>query len=116
MIEVRLNYIIHLMKKEKPGRRNERAPSSSSKPLNILVTGGAGFLGSVLVPMLLREGHRVRVLDQFYFGDGGLSSVINYPNLSLVKEGILFQENVPHLFDGIDTVVHLASISNDPSC
>ncbi|MBI4021906.1 MAG: SDR family oxidoreductase [Candidatus Andersenbacteria bacterium] len=85
-------------------------------PRKVLVTGGAGYLGSVLVPLLLERGYAVHVLDALYFGDGGLSSVAGQARLRVTRDDILHQENLVGLFDDIDTVVHLASISNDPSC
>jgi nucleoside-diphosphate-sugar epimerase len=83
---------------------------------NILVTGGGGYLGSVLVPLLLDKGHHVRVLDRFCFGEESLGSVSVNERLTILREDILHHENLPDLFTGIDAVVHLASISNDPSC
>ncbi len=85
--------------------------------MNILVTGGAGYLGSVLVPKLLARGHRVRVLDVGYFGVGHLRAL--RPPVELVREDIrrvgadrAFREEV---LRGCDCVIHLAAISNDPS-
>ena len=87
----------------------------SSQP-QILVTGGAGYLGSVLVPMLLEAGYGVRVIDRLYFGHSSLYAVQNHPSLKITEEDILYQENIPDLFKNVHAVVHLASISNDPSC
>ena len=81
----------------------------------ILVTGGAGYLGSVLVPRLLAEGHNVKVLDCLYFTLEPLKEVMNHPRLELIKNDMLNHENHVDLFLGVDTVVHLAGISNDPS-
>lgn len=82
----------------------------------MVVTGGAGYLGSVLVPKLLAAGCTVHVVDRLYFGDGGLAAVRGSEKLTITQDDILHQENLMGLFDGVDTVVHLASISNDPSC
>ena len=85
--------------------------------MKILVTGGAGYLGAVLVPKLLARGHEVRVLDIGYFGVSHLRSM-RLP-IELVREDILrlridrrFAEGV---VSGCQCVVHLAAISNDPS-
>ncbi|MGE4231831.1 MAG: NAD-dependent epimerase/dehydratase family protein [Bacteriovoracia bacterium] len=85
------------------------------RPTNILVTGGAGYLGSVLVPMLLEQGYHVRMIDCFYFGDEHLKSILNHPNLEVIRDDILNHENHPNLFKNIDCVVHLAGVSNDPT-
>jgi nucleoside-diphosphate-sugar epimerase len=85
--------------------------------MNILVTGGAGYLGSVLLPKLLARGHSVRVLDVGYFGVGHLRAV--QPRIHLVREDVRRLITDPgfgrELLDGCDCVIHLAAISNDPS-
>ena len=82
----------------------------------ILVAGGAGYLGSVLVPILLDDGYAVRVLDRLYFGKGPLAGFADVPEFELVEGDIRDLDNYPGLLDGIDGIVHLASLSNDPSC
>jgi len=52
---------------------------------SILVTGGAGYLGSILVPRLLEEGHRITVFDNFMFGQVSLAHVCANPNLEIVR-------------------------------
>jgi nucleoside-diphosphate-sugar epimerase len=77
----------------------------------ILVTGGAGYVGSVLVPKMLLAGYRVKVLDLFIYGD-------NLPNdfsLEKIKGDIRDLDTVNEVLEGCDTVIHLACISNDPS-
>lgn len=62
-------------------------------PRNVVVTGGGGYLGSVLVPLLLERGYNVHVIDNFYFGKGPLAVVKNHPALRITQEDILHQEN-----------------------
>ena len=81
----------------------------------VLVTGGAGYVGSVLVPKLLAAGYRVTVLDLYIFGDEPLAPVRNNPNLREVKGDIRDQKLLERELAGIDAVIHLACISNDPS-
>ena len=81
----------------------------------VLVTGGAGYVGSALVPALLRQGYRVRVLDLFLFGDDVLAEVRNHPDLEIVKGDLRDRELVARAVAGCDAVIHLACISNDPS-
>lgn len=81
----------------------------------ILVTGGAGYLGSILVPMLLEKNYRVHVMDTFYFGKNPIESHLSNPNLKVTEMDIAHHENIPDLFDGVDAVIHLSGLSNDPS-
>ena len=78
----------------------------------VLVTGGAGYVGAILVPKLLAAGYRVRVIDLFLFGDDVLPSD---SALDVVKGDIREQPLVARAMRGVDAVVHLACISNDPS-
>ena len=87
----------------------------TGEPKQILVTGGAGYLGSILVPMLLAEGHKVHVLDTFYFGRQSLAKHETNPNLKLTKMDVAHHENIPGLLKEIDVVIHLSGMSNDPS-
>ncbi|HVK99973.1 MAG TPA: SDR family oxidoreductase [Dongiaceae bacterium] len=77
--------------------------------MNILVTGGCGYVGSVLVPALLADGHRVTVVDTQWFGN----FLPQHPALQIIKEDVRNTDTVP--VSGIDAVVHLANIANDPS-
>lgn len=81
----------------------------------ILITGGAGYVGSVLVPKLLAAGHRVRVLDLYLYGDHVLDAVKEHPGLEQIKGDIRDQAVVKRATTGCDAVIHLACISNDPS-
>ncbi|MBM4134958.1 MAG: NAD-dependent epimerase/dehydratase family protein [Nitrospira sp.] len=88
---------------------------SHSNMKTVLVTGGAGYVGAVLVPLLIRKGYRVRVLDLFLFGDHVLDSVKNHPNLAVFKGDIRDQRLLQTVIPNTDCVIHLACISNDPS-
>ena len=86
------------------------------KPINkVLVTGGAGYVGAVLVPKLLNEGYQVKVLDLYLYGDDVLDSVKHNPNLEQIKGDIRDQSLLQRIIPGCDAVIHLACISNDPS-
>src|SRR5438477_11462559 len=86
------------------------------RPLQeVLVTGGAGYVGAVLVPRLLKRGYRVRVLDRYFFGERVLQSVVGNPNLQQIKGDIRDQALLRQVIPRCDAVIHLACISNDPS-
>ena len=78
----------------------------------ILVTGGAGYVGNVLTPELLRSGYEVTVYDKLYFGRPGIS---DHPRLTMIQADIRDTDALARALEGIDCVLHLACISNDPS-
>lgn len=81
----------------------------------VLVTGGAGYVGSVLVPRLIQEGYSVKVLDLYLYGEDVLDSVKDSLNLIQIKGDIRDQELLKRSLVDVDAVIHLACISNDPS-
>lgn len=81
----------------------------------VLVTGGAGYVGSVLVPKLLNAGYKVKVLDLYIYGNHVLNTVKDNPNLTEVKGDIRDKRLLKKEIPGTDVVIHLACISNDPS-
>lgn len=85
------------------------------KTRKVLVTGGAGYVGSVLVPKLLAKGHHVKVIDLYIYGDDVLDNVNHDPHLIQVKGDIRNRALLENELQGYDTVIHLACISNDPS-
>jgi len=83
----------------------------------ILVTGGAGYIGAVLVPELIRDGHRVTVLDAFLYGTDPSSDPIVHERCRRLQGDIRDFEYVDTVLEEgrFDTIIHLAAISNDPS-
>jgi nucleoside-diphosphate-sugar epimerase len=80
---------------------------------NILVTGGAGYVGSILVPKLLDKNYQVTVLDKMWFGSHGIDYIKN-DNLKIIKGDTRDKSLVDKISKNIDTVIHLAAVSNDP--
>jgi nucleoside-diphosphate-sugar epimerase len=84
--------------------------------MNVLVTGGAGYIGSTLVPLLLSQGHRVRVLDSLMHGGHSLLGVWAHPDFDFVRGDVRETATVREALAGMDAVVHLAAIVGDPAC
>lgn len=82
----------------------------------ILVTGGAGYIGSVLTRQLLEKGYQVRVMDNLMYGGEPIIDMPNYPNFEFVKGDIRNREDVEKAMQGMDCVAHLAAIVGDPAC
>ena len=81
--------------------------------MKVLVTGGAGYIGSVLTRILLDKGYEVLCLDRLFFGKETVADIMGNPNFHLLKDDIRWFD--PQVLDGVDVVMDLASLSNDPS-
>ena len=79
----------------------------------VLVTGGAGYIGSIVTELLLEAGHRVRLLDRLFFGRQLLAPLEKREGLTILRADIRYAD--ASAFDGVDVVMDLAGISNDPS-
>ena len=86
-------------------------------PLNsILITGGAGYVGSVLVKKLVSLGYNVKVIDSLVFGNDGISSLINEKKIEFFNLDIRDTEKISSIIKNIDCVIHLAAIVGEPLC
>jgi nucleoside-diphosphate-sugar epimerase len=83
---------------------------------NILVTGGAGYLGSTMVPALLEAGHKVTVLDNFMFGQSSLNHVCYHPNFNIVRGDIRLESVMLPLMKKADIIIPLAAYVGAPLC
>ena len=83
---------------------------------NILVTGGAGYLGSTLVPDLLQLGHKITVLDSFMYKQASLNHVCHHPNFSVMKGDIRIESVMAPLIKKADIVIPLAALVGAPMC
>lgn len=92
-------------------RRDHRTPIQT-----VLIIGGAGYIGSVLVRLLLNRGYRVRVLDSLMYGDGSLSGLRGTKNFELQQGDGRDLSALVAAAHGADAIVHLAAIVGDPAC
>lgn len=76
--------------------------------MNILITGGCGFVGTVLTAQLLQDGHQITVVDAQWFGN----HLKPHPRLTVLKQDTRDVNSIP--LNGVDTIIHLANIANDP--
>ena len=83
-------------------------------PKHVLVTGGAGYIGSVLTELLLERGYEVTILDRFFFGDT-IADLRVHPKLHIVRDDVRWWADGGLQGKGIDAVCDLAALSNDPA-
>ena len=81
--------------------------------MKVLVTGGAGYIGSILTNMLLRRGYEVKCMDRLFFGKEALHSIISNPRFELIKDDIRWFD--PTILKDVDATIDLASLANDPA-
>jgi nucleoside-diphosphate-sugar epimerase len=82
----------------------------------ILLIGGAGYIGSGLLPKLLDRGYEVRLLDSFIFGHASIVDYLDHPRLQIIREDFRQVDTLVQAMKGIDAVIHLGAIVGDPAC
>ena len=82
----------------------------------VLVIGGAGYIGSALLPKLLAKGYHVRLLDLLIYGTEPIGDVIDHPNLEVMQADFRQVDKVVEAMRNVDAVVHLGAIVGDPAC
>lgn len=90
--------------------------SKSSNKKHVLVTGGAGFLGSILVRKLLKEEYKVTVLDSLYFGEDSIRDLYGNSSFIFIKGNIENIGDLSKALQNVNYVIHLAGIVGDPAC
>ena len=91
------------------------APEKCPKPKRILVIGGAGYIGSVLVRLLLERDYYVKVMDNLLYGDEGIRGLYYKENFEFLKGDITNISDVVEAMKDVDAVIHLAAIVGDPA-
>src|SRR5690349_17255472 len=84
--------------------------------MRILVTGGAGYIGSTLVMLLLEKGHQVRVLDKLMYGGSSLLAAWPRAGFEFVRGDVRDPHARRQALAGVESVVHLAALVGDPAC
>lgn len=100
------------------GRRERRGTARGDRRRRrvVAVTGGAGYIGSLLVRRLLDRGYQVRVVERFLYGDAAIRDLLLHPNLALALADFRQPRGLERAFDGADAVVHLGAIVGEPAC
>jgi nucleoside-diphosphate-sugar epimerase len=102
-----MEHTYHIRRRLKRGERPVK---------NVLVVGGAGYIGSVMVRRLMEHGYKVRVLDSLLLGDTPIVSLRNDPAFELLKADFRHVESVVKAVQDMDAVIHLGGIVGDPAC
>ena len=87
-----------------------------NKLKSILVTGGAGYIGSVLTHKLVELGYNVRIIDSLIYGRDGISDLISKNSVELIEKDIRDEKTLNEAVKDIDCIIHLAAIVGDPFC
>jgi nucleoside-diphosphate-sugar epimerase len=82
----------------------------------VLVTGGAGYIGSVLTRQLIEKGYKVRIIDNLMYGGEPIIDLLNHPNFDFVKGDVRNEADVRKALEGVECIAHLAAIVGDPAC
>ena len=91
-------------------------PSSSSRRTKVLLTGGAGYVGSILIPRLRADGYEVRVLDNLMYSANGLFAHFMDPGFEFVRGSVTDRDRLGDCLKDVDLVIHLAAIVGFPAC
>ncbi|MGK5090824.1 NAD(P)-dependent oxidoreductase [Deltaproteobacteria bacterium TL4] len=83
---------------------------------NVLVIGGAGYIGSALLPQLLNKGYKVRLLDLLLYGIEPIQNIVEHPKFEIIQADFRQVHQVVEAMEGMDAVIHLGAIVGDPAC
>lgn len=95
---------------------SDNARDHRSHQAPVLVTGAAGYIGSIVVRRLLDRGYRVRVLDRLMYGDDAIRDILNHPRIEMVVADFRDRAVVARAVRGVGAVIHLGAIVGDAAC
>lgn len=98
------------------GSEAGQIPLAKKRTRRVLVIGGAGYIGSALLPKLLAQGYQVRLLDLFIFGMSPVAKFVNHPNLEVIRADFRQVDSVVKAMKDVDDVIHLGAIVGDQAC
>jgi nucleoside-diphosphate-sugar epimerase len=104
------------IKAEAEAAKTDPIPAVQDNQKTVLVIGGAGYVGSGLLPRLLEKGYKVRLLDLLMFGHEPIAGVLGHPNLEVIQADFRQVDKVVQAMHGVETVVHLGGLVGDPAC
>ena len=84
--------------------------------MKILVTGGAGYIGSILVPQLLQKGHSVTVIDNFIYGQTSLLDCCYHPEFEMIRGDVRNEQLLREEMSRVDAIIPLACLTGAPLC
>lgn len=96
--------------------RSRQAVQATPPSKHVLLIGGAGYIGSALLPKLLDKGYRVRLMDLFIYGEDSIAKVREHPSLEIVRADFRQVDKVVWAMRDVDAVIHLGAIVGDPAC
>lgn len=82
----------------------------------VLITGGAGYIGSVLSRKLIENGFKIRVIDNLRYGGHSLLGILNSKNFQFMKGNIIDDEDLKEAIKNVDVIIHLAALVGEPIC
>lgn len=106
----------HVLQHDARRPDDTRRTHAASREKTVLVIGGAGYIGSALLPKLLDEGYRVRILDLFLYGTGPIAAILDHPKLEPIRADFRQVDALVRAMQGVDHLVHLGGIVGDPAC
>lgn len=109
-------YRADLMNRRRAVEKLKASGVDDSNTGTVLVIGGAGYIGSALLPRLLKTHDKVKILDVFMYGKETIAPYLDHPKLEIIEADYRKLEKLVTAMQGVDTIVHLGGLVGDPAC